>query len=252
MSSNQRYLAEVSYRGTHYHGWQRQPNAVSVQQVIEENMGKFLPAFEGIVASGRTDAGVHCTQQFFHFDVPHDTELGDFPFKMNRMLPHDIAIHSIRKIHKESHARFDATRRSYIYRISRRKDVFTHGLTWLFGGEVDINKMNEAAAVLQTFQDFQSLSKVNTDVNHFLCTIYEARWLQSNNELQFHITGNRFLRGMVRAIVGTCIDIGRGRLTVEAFKEVLESKDRRNAGPSAPPEGLYLSRVDYPEQIFLD
>ena len=251
MEKMQRYFAEVSYHGAAYHGWQRQPNALSVQEVLELEMNKFLPMQEGIVASGRTDTGVHCLQQFFHFDLPDGYDASDILFKLNKMLPHDIAVKEIRKVRRDAHARFDAIQRSYVYRISPVKDVFKYGLVWHFGAGLDLEKMNEAAHMLQTFEDFQSLSKVNTDVNHFLCTIHRALWYRTDEEIRFDISANRFLRGMVRTIVGTCVDIGRGHTKVSEFKNILESRDRKLAGPSAPAEGLYLSEVIYPEETFV-
>ncbi len=250
MKQMQRYFAEVSYHGGAYHGWQRQPNALSVQEVLETEMSKFLPMQEGIVASGRTDTGVHCLQQFFHFDLPSALDTSEFLFKVNKMLPHDIAIRSLRRVGPEAHARFDAVQRSYLYRISPRKDVFKHGLVWQYGVDLNLDKMNEAARMLQTFEDFQSLSKVNTDVNHFLCNIHRADWFRTDDEIRFEISANRFLRGMVRTIVGTCVDIGRGRTNVDEFQHILESRNRQLAGPAAPPEGLYLSEVIYPEETF--
>ena len=247
-----RYFFEVSYLGTAYHGWQKQKNAHTVQEEIDAACQKLWPGCDSIVGSGRTDTGVHCSQQFFHLDVPLIRDPERTVFRLNRMLPKDIAIGSIRRVGDDAHARFSAIQRTYHYLISRRKDVFAAGLTYHFERELDVEAMNRACERMITFGDFQAFSKVNTDVNHFRCSIESAGWEEAGNELRFTITANRFLRGMVRAIVGTLLLIGRGKARPESMDEIIMSRDRRNAGAAAPPEGLYLASVVYPESIFIE
>ena len=251
-SERARYFFEVAYRGTAYHGWQRQKNAHTVQEEIENAMSKLFPDLDGITGSGRTDTGVHCRQQFFHADIPKLKDTEKTKFRLNRILPNDISIGMIRRVTDEAHARFSATSRTYHYRICRKKDVFSNGLVFRYDRPLDINAMNEAAEIIKNFNDFQSFSKVNTDVNHFLCEIYEAQWSDLEDELIFIVSANRFLRGMVRAMVGTMLDVGKGKLQVEDIPGILQSRDRSRAGAAAPPEGLYLMAVEYPDDIFLN
>ncbi len=245
-----RYFFEISYNGTQYCGWQSQPNATGIQAVVEDALSKLLRAPIEIVGSGRTDAGVHCEQQFFHADLPQEIVADQLKYKLNSFLPYDIAIHSIRRVRDDANARFDATERAYQYRIMREKNVFHHGLRWHYFKPLDIQTMNEAATLLLGTQDFESFSKVNTDVNHFICDIRTANWNQEGNDLVFTIAANRFLRGMVRAIVGTLVSVGSGSITPEDFSNIVKSRDRRKAGANVPPQGLYLVRVTYPESIF--
>lgn len=252
MAGRQRFFFEVSYNGSRYHGWQFQPGQVTIQGSIEEAMNKFLPGFEGITGSGRTDTGVHCEQQFFHADIPNHWQEEDLRFKLNRMLPPDIAIISVRKVIPGAHARFDAFRRSYEYRITRRKDPFKPSMSYWFERPLNLLIMNEAAQLLLKHENFESFSRVRTEVNHFLCNITKAEWAEYGHLLVFQIEANRFLRGMVRAIVGSLIEVGEGKRSVSGFEEMIISLDRRAAGPAAPPEGLFLTGVWYPEDIFPD
>jgi len=247
-----RYFFEISYNGAGYAGWQSQPNATGIQAVVEECLSLLLRQKTEITASGRTDAGVHCEQQFFHADIAEAIERTDLIHKMNSFLPHDIAILDIRSVKPDAHARYDATERSYVYRITRRKDPFTVGHAWYFFKPLNVSLMNEAAALLPGIQDFQCFSKVKTDVNNFICDIKRASWQETGDRLEFHITANRFLRGMVRAIVGTLIDVGQGKTSIEKFREILSTRDRREAGANVPPEGLFLKQVTYPADIFLE
>lgn len=247
-----RYFFEISYKGTNYSGWQSQRNATGIQEVVEDCMRKMLREKIEIVASGRTDAGVHCSQQFFHTDIEQVLNKGDFLHNLNAFLPKDIAVHAIHPVTNEANARYDAVERSYVYRIVRRKNVFSAGFAWYFFKPLNIGNMNEAAALLRGRHDFRCFSKVNTDVTHFICTVKEAEWEEDGDNLTFRITANRFLRGMVRAIVGTLVDIGQGRTTLEKFGQILESGDRKEAGANVPPEGLYLVAVRYPEEVFLN
>lgn len=245
-----RYFFEISYNGTHYHGWQNQKNAVGVQQVVEEALSKLVREEISIVGSGRTDTGVHCIQQFFHADIEKVFNPSDLVHRLNAFLPKDIAIRNIFPVRDEAHARYDAYERSYQYKITRVKDPLLVGYAYYFFRDLDRLTMERASALLVGEHDFECFSKVKTDVNHFICDIKEASWNQKGDVLVFTITANRFLRGMVRAIVGTLLDVGNGKLTVKQFQEILKSKDRKKAGMNAPPEGLYLTQVKYHKSVF--
>jgi len=246
-----RYFFEISYNGTNYHGWQNQANAIGVQQIVEEGMTKVFRENISIVGSGRTDTGVHCIQQFFHADIDQKFDAGTWTVKLNSILPRDIAIRTILPVTPEAHARFDATERSYEYKITRIKDPLLTGYAYYFFRDLNIKTMNEAAALLVGAHDFKCFSKVKTDVNHFLCEVKKAHWNQKDQLLVFNITANRFLRGMVRAIVGSLLDVGSGKTSVKNFQSIIDSQDRKNAGMNVPPEGLYLTSVKYPKKIFL-
>ncbi len=245
-----RYFVEVAYNGTHFHGWQVQSNALSVQQVLEEKLSTLLRVPIAIVGSGRTDTGVHASQQYFHFDHATPLETAAFLHRMNAFLPQEIALKSITKVNDDAHARFDASMRSYIYRIETRKNPFAHGFAYCYTHPLNVEKMNEAAIFLLGNHDFQAFSKVKTEVNNYFCELNRAVWEEGNESLIFHVSANRFLRGMVRAVVGTLLDVGAGRTTITEFQQILLSKDRRQAGRAVPPTGLYLSRVVYPAAIF--
>jgi tRNA pseudouridine38-40 synthase len=248
----QRFLFEVSYNGTQYAGWQSQKNAVGVQEVVENALSKILREEIKIVGSGRTDTGVHCEQQFFHVDIAKPFDPGSFLLRINSFLPKHIAIYSIRKVKPDTSARYDAVERTYQYRITLTKNPFLEGLAWHYFKETDIQTMNKAAALLVGEHDFECFSKVKTNVNHFRCDIKKAYWEQEGDKLEFTITANRFLRGMVRAIVGTLLDAGSGKITLKEFETIIKSKDRKKAGANVPPHGLYLVKVKYPTSIFID
>lgn len=245
-----RWFFEISYRGTAYNGWQSQTNGIGVQHVVEEALSKILRQPIAIVGSGRTDTGVHCRQQFFHVDIAGTIRPEDLLHQVNSFLPRDIAIRSIRAVKDGANARYDARSRSYIYIITLKKDPLLHGLALHWFKPLDLGKMEKASRFLIGEKDFTSFSKVKTDVNHFRCDIQEARWKKSGDRLEFTITANRFLRGMVRAVVGTLLDVGTGKITVDEFRQVIESRDRRRAGMNVPPEGLYLTKVRYRPGIF--
>lgn len=247
-----RYFFEIAYNGNNYAGWQSQPNATGVQAVVENALSKLLRVEIEIVGSGRTDARVHCEQQFFHADVHTEFGTEQFLIRLNAFLPKDISIISIRKVKPEAHARYSAIERSYEYRITGKKNPFLEGLALYYFKNVNIQTMNEAAALLVGLHDFEAFSKVKTDVNHFLCDLKKAEWKQKDDLLVFHITANRFLRGMVRAIVGTLLDVGTGKISVKDFKTILDGKDRKKAGMNVDAHGLYLTRVKYPKSIFID
>lgn len=247
-----RYFFEIAYHGKNYAGWQIQANATGVQQVVEEVLSQLFREPVRIVGSGRTDTGVHCRQQFFHADIGKPFDIEKLPVKLNSFLPRDIVIRSIRQVRETASARYSAHERSYDYLITKRKDPFLEGLAWHYFKSLDVKTMNAAAALLVGMHDFQCFSKVKTDVNHFMCDVKSAIWKEKRDSLTFHITANRFLRGMVRAVVGTLIDVGTGKTTLREFTQILESKDRRRAGANVPAYGLYLTKVKYPSSIFLN
>ena len=247
-----RYFFFFFYTGTHYHGWQSQANAVGVQQVVEDVFKKLFRAKIGIVGSGRTDTGVHCAKQFFHADFARELDRPVTLQKLNSFLPKAISINAIRKVKPDAHARYSAVERAYEYKITRVKNPFYQGFAYHFFKPIDVQAMNEAAALLAGEQDFQCFSKVKTDVNHFICNLKKAHWNQKGDILVFTIVANRFLRGMVRAIVGSLLDVGTGKVSIRQFQRIIDSKDRKMAGMNVPPEGLYLVNVKYPGKVFLD
>lgn len=246
-----RYLFEITYEGTHYHGWQTQTNAIGIQQVVEETLCKLIRAPISIVGSGRTDTGVHCIQQFFHVDIDKEFDKNNLIIRLNSFLPKDIAIRSVRKVKPEVSARYDAFERTYEYHITLKKDPLREGLTFYFFKPINLSILRQATALLRGSHDFECFSKVKTDVNHFICDVKNAGWNKKGDLLVFSITANRFLRGMVRAIVGTLLEVGTEKISVEDFRSILKSKDRKKAGMNVPPEGLYLMRVKYPKSIFV-
>ncbi|MGR3809485.1 tRNA pseudouridine(38-40) synthase TruA [Jiulongibacter sp. NS-SX5] len=246
-----RYFIELSYLGTHYHGWQLQPNAVSIQEKLEDAFSKILRSEIRIQGSSRTDTGVHARQQFASFEIEDLVmQLKDLIWKVNSYLPGDIAVQNIYQATEDQHARFDAENRKYIYRLHLKKDPFRSHNSLLFKRSLDLEKMNKAAEILFEYTDFECFSKVKTDVNTFNCTILEAEWKKKGDTLEFHIKANRFLRGMVRAIVGTLLDVGEGKKTLEDFREIIESKQRTKAGRAVEALGLTLEEVNYPKGYF--
>lgn len=247
-----RYFFEISYNGTNYHGWQSQANAIGVQQVVEEVFEKLFRNKIEIVGSGRTDTGVHCVQQFFHADFDHELDRMLIQQKLNSFLPKSISINGIRLVRSDAHARYSAVERAYEYRITKVKNPFYQDYAYHFFKELNIQTMNKAAALLVGEHDFESFSKVKTDVNHFICDLKKAKWNETGDLLVFHIAANRFLRGMVRSIVGTLLDVGSGKTSLKEFQQILKSKDRKKAGMNVPACGLYLVKVKYPKRIFLE
>lgn len=246
-----RYLFEIAYHGGHYNGWQSQDNALGVQTVVENVMSRILRTPVKIVGSGRTDTGVHCEQQFFHTDLERPFDTQRLVLQMNSFLPGDIAIRSVRAVRSDASARYDAIERTYRYEITRVKDPFRQGLSWHYFKALDVESMNAAASLLLGEQDFECFSKVKTDVNHFICDVKKAVWVEKGHMLIFTVSANRFLRGMVRAIVGTLVDVGSEKITQKDFAAILQSRDRKKAGANVPAPGLYLERVKYPSRIFL-
>lgn len=248
-----RYFAEFAYKGTAYHGWQVQDNAVSVQTIMEKAFEKLLRERIELTGAGRTDTGVHARQMFAHFNSQKEDlqKSDDAIFHLNCILPKDIAIKNFYPVRENAHARFDATSRSYEYHIVRKKDPFSSGFALEFRGELDVDKMNDAAKILFEFEDFSAFSKSNTQVKTNLCKITKAGWIVDQDKIIFYISANRFLRNMVRAITGTMLEIGRGKKSPEWMRDVILSADRSQAGASVPAEGLYLTEVIYPEEIFI-
>lgn len=247
-----RYFVELSFTGTRYFGWQVQPRQISVQEVLEKSISTFLRQPVSLTGAGRTDTGVHARFFIAHFDSENlPCALPDIVYKLNRFLPEDIAIHRIIPVVPEAHARFTALSRTYRYVISRVKDPFTFETSFLYLLPLDVEKMNEAATILIKYNDFTSFSKLHTDVKTNNCTIFSAFWEQDGHQLVFTISADRFLRNMVRAIVGTLMEVGKGKLSVEGFKEVILRRDRCAAGMSMPAKGLFLTGITYPVEIFL-
>lgn len=245
-----RYLIQLAYKGTNYHGWQRQENAQSVQQVLDEKISILLGEAIETLGCGRTDTGVHALQYFAHFDCNKPLERDQFLYKINQILPDDIAVYQMWQVAPDMNARFDATHRAYEYVINTIVDPFLTELSWYYYGKLDLKKMNEAAALLIGTHDFACFSKVHTQVNNFVCTVYQAEWRVEGHKLIFYIKANRFLRNMVRAIVGTLHDVGKGKLDVAAVASIMASKDRCEAGQSVPAKGLFLVEIAYPNSVF--
>lgn len=246
-----RYFIQLSYSGTAYHGWQIQPNAISVQEVVEKALSTILKEKISIVGAGRTDAGVHATQIFAHFDFNVISDKNLIIYKLNSILPKDVAVQDLFEVKDDAHARFNALSRKYLYRISLKKDVFSTKQAYYFKQHLDLDKLNAATKILFEYIDFECFSKSNTDVHTFNCTIMEANWVLKEDELQFSIKADRFLRNMVRAIVGTLITIGLGKIEVEDMHSIIKSKNRSEAGFSVPAHALYLTQVAYPKNIRL-
>lgn len=251
-----RYFIQLSYDGTGYHGWQVQPNGVSVQEVLQKALSTLLRQPTEVTGAGRTDAGVHASMMVAHFDWPaaHEGEgceetpldCTQLTYKLNRLLPPDVAVQAVRPVGPEMHARFSATRRTYHYYIHTRKDPFLRGYSWQVNVPLDFALMNEAAQVLLEYSDFTSFSKTGTDVKTNICQLTEARWEQLKpGEWRFTVSANRFLRNMVRAIVGTLVEVGRHRMTISQMRHAIEAKDRQRAGESVPGHALYLTNIEY-------
>ena len=247
----QRYFIYIAYNGGNYCGWQTQPNAHSVQQEIETALMTLLRRPVSITGAGRTDAGVHARQMVAHFDSERISEKNELMERINRILPKDIAIQQIREVIPEAHARFDAISREYQYFITTQKDAFGYPFQYKINHPLDMEKMNQAAQILFEYNDFTSFSKLHTDVKTNLCEINYARWTKEDDLYTFTIRADRFLRNMVRAIVGTMMDVGRNKLSLDEFRAVIEAKDRCKAGTSVPGQALFLTDIEYPENLFI-
>ncbi len=247
-----RYFVKMGYLGSEHHGWQVQENSKSIQGDTEDAFSILLGEKIRLTGAGRTDTGVHAREFYAHFDASIDPELlqkMELVYKVNRILPHTIAIYGIHTVSPRAHARFDATDRTYHYIICTRKDPFYHGRAWIFERPLDISKMQDASDLLLKNDDFGSFARSNTQVKTNICSVYEAKWDKQEHLLVFRIKADRFLRNMVRSIVGTLVDTGLGKLSTNDFSRIIEARDRRRAGYSAPACGLYLMKISYPQGL---
>ncbi|MDR3327700.1 MAG: tRNA pseudouridine(38-40) synthase TruA [Prevotellaceae bacterium] len=245
-----RYFVELSYSGKNYSGWQAQKNAKSVQGVLENALSTVLRTEIQVVGAGRTDTGVHAKFMTAHFDFAEKFDNQRLVNQLNGFLPKDIAVDKVIKVKNDAHARFDAVRRTYKYFLCQNKNPFLEGFALFFSQKLDFEKMNRAANILLDYQDFTSFSKLHSDVKTNNCTVFQAKWEHSGEVWVFTIQANRFLRNMVRAIVGTLLMIGTGKVSIEQFRQIIEAKDRGKAGSSAPAHGLYLVDILYNNNIF--
>lgn len=247
----QRYFIYLAYDGTNYHGWQIQPNGISVQECLMKALSTFLRREIEVIGAGRTDAGVHASLMVAHFESEELLDTDSVTDKLNRLLPPDISVYRVCRVRPDAHARFDATARTYKYYVTTVKYPFNRQYRCRVYNQLDYERMNEAARTLFEYTDFTSFSKLHTDVKTNICHITHAEWTQEDDVTWvFTIRADRFLRNMVRAIVGTLLEVGRGKLSIEGFRKVIEQQDRGKAGTSAPGNALFLVNVEYPESIF--
>ena len=244
-----RYFIEIAYSGQNYHGWQNQPDSITVQEVLENSLSKILRTKIKLMGAGRTDAGVHAKQLFAHFDYQKINYVDDLIFKLNSFLANDISVQNLFQVNDDVHARFSALEREYQYIVSLEKNPFTKDFSYQIYHKPNIDLMNQAANELLKYKDFQCFSRSNSDVKTYYCDVKIASWKSLGNQLVFTIKADRFLRNMVRAIVGTLLDVGFEKTSLSEFQEIIKSKDRSKAGTSAPAKGLFLNKVIYPEQI---
>ncbi|MCX6231098.1 MAG: tRNA pseudouridine(38-40) synthase TruA [Bacteroidetes bacterium] len=248
-----RYFLHFAYNGKNYHGWQLQDNAPTIQAVLNKNLSLFFRTEIELCGAGRTDTGVHAKDYYAHFDLHTPLNNDDIPLlvhKLNGFLNEDIVIYNIIPVKDHAHARFDAISRTYNYYISFKKDIFNFDNCYTIYGSLNIDLMNEAASLLMDYTDFSSFSKSNTQTKTNNCKIYSAFWLHEEDKLIFSITADRFLRNMVRAIVGTLLEIGFNKISLDDFKQIIESKNRSEAGWSVPAKALFLTEIKYPDNIF--
>lgn len=245
-----RYFIFFKFKGTDFHGWQIQPNAKTVQEELQNAMSLLLQKGIEIVGAGRTDTGVHAKEMVAHFSLDDKIVIEDFKFRLNNVLSHSISINDLIAVSPEAHARFDAISRTYHYYIHHKKDAFLHDTSYRFSQNLDVDLMNKAAEKLIGKADFSCFSKSNTQTFTNDCEITKAIWIKKENQLIFEITANRFLRNMVRAIVGTLLEVGEGKRSVDSIPDLIKSKDRSMAGTSVPACGLFLSQIEYPEELF--
>ncbi len=250
-----RFFIQLSYDGSAYNGWQIQENTPhTVQQVLQEKLSLLLKESIAITGCGRTDTGVHARNYVAHFDSNCPdliTNKKHWLYKFNVLLPTDVSIENIWAVHYNAHARFSAINRSYYYFVHQQKNPFIDNFSHYVYGEIDFERMNKAAAILKEYKEFSSFGKSNTQTKTNLCKIYRAEWQKCGEEQwRFRITADRFLRGMVRAIVGTLLLVGRHKISIDEFKKIIESKDRKMAGENAPAKALFFTGVNYPESIY--
>jgi tRNA pseudouridine38-40 synthase len=247
MPVKQRYFLRLSFKGTNYHGWQLQENAETIQGILENVISLKLSESISLTGAGRTDTGVHASNYYAHFEsIKPDIDKIQFIKEVNRFLPHDIALHDLIKVNPDHHTRFDATERTYKYYIQRKKNPFNFDTTYYYTGELDVELMNQCAKALLKYQDFESFCRAHSDNKTFICDIKQAEWELKDDQLIFTISADRFLRNMVRAIVGTLLDCGRNKIDINTFCQIIEKKDRSSASASAPAKGLFLFDIKYP------
>ena len=246
-----RYFIYFSFNGKHYHGWQKQKNSLTVQEKIEESLSVLLKDKILVTGAGRTDAGVHAKQMVAHFDFnEHFENSNKLVFKLNQFLSNDISVKSLKSVKNNAHARFDAISRTYEYHISRDKDVFSEEYSYHLNYSLNKKKINEAIKIIINNKNFKCFSKSKTNVTNYICNIIDSKWMEFDKKYVFKITANRFLRNMVRSIVGTLIDVGLEKTSIDDFIEIIMSKNRSMAGYSVPAKGLFLTKISYPEEIF--
>ena len=245
-----RFFIEISYFGKNYHGWQIQENASSVQEEIDNALSLILKQKIKTLGSGRTDSGVHAISQVAHFDYDRPVDKS-FLYKVNSFLSNDISVNSIKQVRENASARFDAITREYIYKIHSIKSPFKNNISLFYPKKINLELINKACHILLEHKDFKTFSKVKTDVNNYICAINKSEFKKEGDNYIFSISSNRFLRGMIRAIMGTFFQINEGKISVDSLNDIILKKDRKFAGPSAPPQGLYLSKVIYDQDIYL-
>ncbi|MGE5425452.1 MAG: tRNA pseudouridine(38-40) synthase TruA [Syntrophothermus sp.] len=248
-----RYFIFFSFKGTRYHGWQLQPNGITVQQVLNDALSTLLNEKIASVGAGRTDSGVHARLFCAHFDSSNENLVSDHNliFRLNRYLPDDISVLSVNKVIPDASSRYNAISRTYKYYISTIKDPFSDELNWFLYGKLNVDDMNKASEILMKYSDFTSFSRLHSGSKTNICNIYSASWEEFPGKLVFTITADRFLRNMVRSVVGTMVALGSGKLSLEEFAEIIDAKDRCRAGMSAPGKGLFLENIEYPDGIFI-
>ncbi len=247
-----RYFLHLAYKGTQYHGWQYQPNAISVQEVMEGKLSMLLRSKIAVIGCGRTDTGVHASDYYLHFDTQTAIEVPEkLVFQLNSVLPKDIAVFACFPVVLDAHARFSALTRKYIYHINFHKNPFIQELSFHFKPSIDVAKIQEVTPLFLGKKDFTSFSKLHTDVNNNICEVYDLEILPTNTGVEIHISANRFLRNMVRAIVGTLLEVGEGKKNAEQVADIINQKNRSYAGPSVPACGLFLHKITYPKDIFI-
>lgn len=248
-----RYFIKLAYNGKNHHGWQVQPNSETIQGVLNHAIGLIIREEVNLVGAGRTDTGVHAREFYAHFDAKQDLgsqkDLDYLVFKLNNFLPQEIAVYGLFSVGPKVHARFDATHRTYKYYISRVKDPFRYDTSYYCYGDLNVERMNEAARILFSYKDFSSFSRSNTQTDNNLCDIHQAEWEEQGHMVVFTIKANRFLRNMVRAIVGTLLDVGQNKLEVLEMHRIIQDQSRSSAGYSAPARGLFLHKIEYPEGL---
>lgn len=248
-----RYFIFIAYRGSAYHGWQVQPNSVTIQAILDKSLSVILNEPISTIGAGRTDTGVHATYFCAHFDCSSELLEADknLIYKLNRFLPKDVAVKVIKRVIPDANARFSAISRTYKYYITTVKDPFLEDFAWFVYGDLNVDLMNSLSDTLSKYTDFTSFSKLHSGSKTNICSVHYAVWQKEENKLVFTIKADRFLRNMVRSIVGTMIDVGSGKICEEQFRQIIEGKDRCLAGFSAPAKGLFLTNIEYPDEIFV-